>query len=233
MISFVLHLKTSSAIAPGSGESRAGVLDREVVHDDLGLPVIPARRLKGILREAALDVHDNLNAFPLWIESRLETTDALFGETGQGQPGPFRLGDARLPDHEELRRWLKDASSRGDDARYFHPEAVLMAYTEQRSQTAMDPQSGGPQQDSLRVTRVLRPDLEFVAEGQLVVDDSDSNANTLLLLALACRSARRMGLSRNRGLGRVDISLECSGMAPLPTEDELTAELLAAAERRQ
>ena len=48
-----LVVKLLSPLCAGSGTGRAGVVDREVIFDpDTGLPQIPGRRLKGLLRDA-------------------------------------------------------------------------------------------------------------------------------------------------------------------------------------
>ena len=51
---FELRITLLSDAGPGTGEGRAGAIDREVPHDNFGLPVLPGRRLKGLLRESVL-----------------------------------------------------------------------------------------------------------------------------------------------------------------------------------
>ena len=47
---WVLKIKMQSMLLPGAGGGSA-VVDTETVHDEYGIPYIPARRLKGLLRE--------------------------------------------------------------------------------------------------------------------------------------------------------------------------------------
>ena len=48
-----LIITLKSDLCVGSGYSYAGIIDSDICYDALGLPYIPARRLKGCLREAA------------------------------------------------------------------------------------------------------------------------------------------------------------------------------------
>jgi CRISPR-associated protein Csx10 len=213
MTQFTLHIKLKSAAAPGSGEGRAGVIDRETVHDDSGLPLLPARRLKGLLREAGLEAWEALAVHPAhkaWRDMNLVPPEELFGQPGQPYPGPFDLNDGRLEGYLELRSWLWEAKNWNGGNAYFHAEAVLRSFTEQRAQTAMDTETGGPKKNALRTTRVLRPGLVFQAEGTIRTPDGAEagwNKRALLTLHLACGCLRRMGLSRNRGTGRLEVEL--------------------------
>jgi hypothetical protein len=226
MTPFKINITLLSPTAPGSGEGRAGVIDREVVSDDLGLPIIPARRLKGVLLEAACEVQDVLAHFPLWCANNLINPSDLFGRGGQSEPGPFLLGDALLKEYDELQGWVQFGYSKPNGKRYFHPEAVLAAFSEQRFQTAMDPQTGGPLRNTLRVTRLLRSNLEFTAAGELHLSDPGLRDKALRTLCLACHALRRMGLSRNRGPGHIRVTLECASLTW--TSDQLEQELESA-----
>lgn len=56
-----LAVQICSPAAIGRGEPTAGVVDHEVDHDALGLPVIGGRALRGLLRDAWLAMRP---AFP-------------------------------------------------------------------------------------------------------------------------------------------------------------------------
>ena len=49
----IFKIKLESDLCIGSGYSFAGVIDSDVCYDKFGIPFIPARRIKGDLREAA------------------------------------------------------------------------------------------------------------------------------------------------------------------------------------
>jgi len=49
-MTYLLEIKLLSATCPGSGEGWAGIVDTDIITDSSGLPFIPGRRIKGILR---------------------------------------------------------------------------------------------------------------------------------------------------------------------------------------
>ena len=50
----VMELKSDSCA--GTGEGVGGIVDVEVNFDEHGIPYIPAKRIKGILREEAMEL---------------------------------------------------------------------------------------------------------------------------------------------------------------------------------
>ncbi|MBI4492001.1 MAG: hypothetical protein HY690_04340 [Chloroflexi bacterium] len=216
-----LWVKLDTATLPGGGEGRAGSIDRDVVADALGLPRLPARRLKGLLLEAAQEVDEHLERDYGWPEARRRewvAIEAVFGRPGRrADEVGLQVGDLVLVDEATLREWLPWARHRW--ARHRHPgsfsrEAVLRTYTEERSQTAIDSQTGAPQQNTLRRSRLLRRNLTFVGSVALPrAPRAQSLAEAVAephhrTLALACAGVQRLGQSRNRGLGHVATWLE-------------------------
>ena len=53
-----ITIELLSDICIGSGESYNSVIDTDVTYDDYGLPYIPAKRIKGCIREAGLELKD-------------------------------------------------------------------------------------------------------------------------------------------------------------------------------
>ncbi len=56
-----LRIKLLSDTLPGTGAGSVGGYNQEVTHHPNGLPFLPARRLKGCLREADLEVAEALS----------------------------------------------------------------------------------------------------------------------------------------------------------------------------
>ncbi|MGI8912229.1 MAG: RAMP superfamily CRISPR-associated protein, partial [Chloroflexota bacterium] len=75
-----LRLELLSDAAPGSGAG-GPLVDRDVVVDELGLPVLPGRRLKGLLREACQEVQEAFQTVgrDQWLAEALCTPEVLFG----------------------------------------------------------------------------------------------------------------------------------------------------------
>ncbi|MEI6043464.1 MAG: RAMP superfamily CRISPR-associated protein [Chloroflexota bacterium] len=216
----LVEIKLLSDTAPGTGEGELGGIDRSISHTSTGLPLIPARRLKGCLREAAKELSEALTLSGLEEFARPEQIDQLFGRPGQSFSGWLKLEDGHLQNATKLESWLDWATKK--ERTIFGREAVLANFTSLRAQTAMGRLSGGSLPETLRVSRVINRQLLFRANLFLEQPPSDKADEIALLnlLALVCAALRRMGLSRNRGLGEVQVRL-------MDGEYDLTAEALS------
>ena len=117
-----LIITLKSDLCVGSGYSYAGIIDSDICYDALGLPYIPARRLKGCLREAA----------ELIGLSDSEICD-LFGAGGaSGAEGIF-IENAYVDHYNELRN---DIARSGKNFRtYITPQSILEQFTVVKAQT--------------------------------------------------------------------------------------------------
>lgn len=187
-----LKITLKSDLCVGAGESYQSKVDQEVVYDDYGFPYIPAKRLRGCIRESALELVE----FGRYTK---ESYDALFGKEGN-QASKFILNDAHLKDYEQMVKDLQVCS----DQSLRHPQNVLELYTYTRTQTKIDCATGIAQDNSLRTMRVVKKDLSFFADMELkAVSKEEKN-----LLEEAISMTKHIGLNRTRGLGLVEMSLE-------------------------
>lgn len=182
----VIELLSDACIASGDGYN--SVVDTDVVYDDHGIPYLPAKRVKGCIREAALELCD------LDVISKEQYT-SLFGSEGQAHSA-FWLSNAYIENYDlmlrELRAFPEELTGR---------QNVLEQFTYLRTQTAVDLESGVAQENSLRTMRVVRKNLKFVAEcGMYHEQDKDT-------LIKAVSIVKHMGMSRTRGLGLVKVSV--------------------------
>ena len=53
----ILKIELLSDTCIGNGNGMGSLIDNDIVHDRYGLPYIPARRLKGLLKSAALEAN--------------------------------------------------------------------------------------------------------------------------------------------------------------------------------
>ena len=90
-----INIKTLSYTIAGSGEGSA-LIDVDVVFDELGIPYIPSRRVKGALRESAIEVLEILGI-------NAEIADGIFGKQGF-QEGKIRIGNLYIPDYMEIKK---------------------------------------------------------------------------------------------------------------------------------
>ena len=243
MMDYVLEITLQSPLTAGSGERRIGIADREVVFDDLGLPILPGRRLKGLWREAYRDVfeawHQILSTDKScrigWPEAYRDVVEgwvsdgelpvsvkSVFGKPGGGpEKGSacFYVANAELQAASSLKEWL-EYLQHPDRVWQLQSEDVLQHFATVRAQTAMDRWTGAARDDTLRVTRTLRPGLVFHAPVQFSETPSDS---VLSALALGAAALQHMGVSRSRGLGKVrcrfirDVTACALSQHPLPS----------------
>jgi hypothetical protein len=201
MIEYQLKITLLSDATFGRGDGVPGVVEAEVQHDELGLPYLGGRTLKGLLGAECADI---LFALQLACGERaggwLKAADWLFGTSGaalQGQ-GNLWVGPAQLP--ERLRAALaRDVR----DNRWTRAD-VLAMLTAQRRQTAMGAESGAPQKETLRTMRVVLRGTTFEAP---LCFAQEPSAETLGLLAACVKAFRRAGTGRNRGRGRLQARL--------------------------
>ena len=175
-----------------SGEIYNSMVDQDVCHDALGLPVIRGKRIKGCLREAAGELKD-------WgAEIDVE---GIFGSRRDGTSALF-ISDAKP---EKYDRYLAELSETADPM-LTSPGRVLSAFTCVRTQTAVD-EDGIAKESSLRSVRVLKKGMVFFAP----VEFRCSGAKKRLYMeqmGLICKALRHMGLNRTRGMGSVKVSFE-------------------------
>lgn len=199
-MNFILTIKLLSAACPAGGEGSGGAIDLEVAHDDLGLPFIPARRIRGLLLESSNEVVTLLQPFV-----PKEKTDelglamkTLFGNRGQEKAAPLQIENGYLPDYEETRKWLFWFDAKFPKEKLVVPELVLSTFCSVRQQTALE--DGVAKAGSLRVTRILNKGWIFESRINCPVTYQE-------LLTLAVKGMRRLGSNRNRGLGAIDCDL--------------------------
>ncbi len=188
----MISITTLSHVLPSSGE-RSALIDNDIVFHTTGFPYIPARRIKGLLRESLIEVfeiQDNPNS-----ESIIEK---LFGNEGNTyvKGGCLSIGNAYLNDWEKILMEIDLFSSIVDK------EVVKEVFTSELSQTTIN-EDGIAQDKSLRNYRVLNPNYTFSAaiSSSLFLEEME-----VALIKLACKNLRYMGTRRNRGFGKVKVT---------------------------
>jgi len=194
-----LKIETDSSLMLGSGSGRGSYIDSDIIVDDYGLPYFPARRLKGLLRESALEVMEMLQ------QSELEgfmsvQIDKVFGS--ETTPSNIHIENLYPLDYQLTLDCLKYAQQ--EFSQLLNKEAVISALTDVRQQTAIN-NDGFAREGSLRTIRVLRTPYSF--EGIIEVLDCELKEEIENMLALACLNIRRVGSSRNRGWGEIICTL--------------------------
>lgn len=202
-MNYTFSLKTESFLLTGSGEG--GVLiDADVVFDSSGFPFIPARRIKGMLKESLEEVLEMTGKNE---DEVLKVVKALFGEPGKGtHAGKLVFNNLFIEDWNTVKADLKSIQPHIA----FSPDHIRSCYTVEIQQTAIegpDPNvadkksEGTAKHNSLRNYRVIKPDTSFSASlkttEELIFDDEEK------YLKLAAKNLRHAGTRRNRGFGKV------------------------------
>lgn len=211
MTNYVLEVTLQSPLTSAAGEGRVGLVDRDVTFDDLGLPILPGRRLKGLWREAYRDITE---AWQQCRESPLPV-EQVFGESGQRsghRDTSIYIANAELEEAPTLKAWLKFLQYRNETTKTqkLHFDDVVQHYTGVRAQTAIDRWTGSAKEDTLRLTRTLKAkktseeNLVFWARVHFVKPPDKLLQDALALGAVALQY---MGTSRTRGLGKVSCRL--------------------------
>ena len=176
------------------GRGSAGIVDIEVEHDELGLPFVGGKTIRGLLRDTWLSMQD---VFPELQEAGVR----VFGiSQDMEEKAILRFGDAMVD--QNTRQWIKAALTR---KKYpLSKNEILESLTEIRWQTAENRETGAPEETTLRAVRVVLPGIKLKAslfwfEKPTITD--------LRVLSLTLLATRHGGLSRHRGRGHVCLTL--------------------------
>ena len=187
----------------GSGRGGGAALTNMVHKDPDGLPNLPGRSVKGLVRDAMYRAE-------VWGHITKGRTEAIFGlntlakpeerqlTRHQSVPGCLAFGNAELP--EALRRHLKflackDKGQRKELAPYFYTGLHATAINEK----------GTAREGSLRGYEVTIP---LVLTAPIHVLDECFCDAWFDDLRRCLPLIRGLGMGRNRGLGRCSVSLE-------------------------
>lgn len=165
----------------GSGLSRGADLDALVVKDKNGLPFIPGKTVKGLMREAAFDYINLTKA-----ESQPTLFQELFGTVENRSETYF--GNACLSKEEQ--EWIVANN------------ATKHLYDRKASTAIND--NGTAKKHSLRSMEIVVP---CTLEGEVV--NAPEGARQLLKAAVGL--IKCLGTNRSHGLGRCTITIEEKG----------------------
>ncbi len=214
-----------SDLCAGSGESEGNTIDTDICTDAFGIPYIPARRIKGCLRQAA----EELRAMGHKLASK-ENIVRLFGDA-EGTESAFTVGNAYISGIDSLTSYLrkKENPDLPESAKKIKNAAnITKLFTSVRGQTSL--KDGVKVENTLRFTRVLNhydplalgtsKEMELYAKLYLETADEDMKE----LLKLCCSATRHMGNNRNRGLGNVNLTVDWETQGEGKSEEGLNTD---------
>jgi CRISPR-associated protein Csx10 len=189
--------KSYTSVASGEG---SGIIDSDVIFDNYGIPYIPAKRIKGLLRDSAEDVLAFSGFSP-----KNNLIEEIFGnEIIQGK---CLFENVYIENYNDIKRELECLLQKNEYKNILTRTNILSYYTTILQQTAID-ENGIAKEHSLRTIRAIKPDIEFYG----YIDDSRLSKSAKALLYLAIKNLRRLGLNRNVGWGLVDCIPDLNGI---------------------
>jgi len=190
-----LEIETLSYTLIGSGES-SGIIDNDIVFDDYGIPYIPARRVKGLLRESSREVCELLD-----LDKKI--IDKIFGKSGI-QEAKIKINNLYIEKYKNIINEIQIFQKKDIYRKFLTKNKILSYFTKVRQLTAID-EKGIAEDKSLRTIRLLKPKIIFSTELEL----NNLTNYDVAFLFLSCKNLRRIGGMRNRGLGKIQCSLKC------------------------
>ncbi len=203
-----LRIELQSNLCAYSGDGYATTIDTDIVVDQLGIPYIPARRLKGCLRDAAMYI----------CGDNFEVVNKIFGISGDVSTGALRVENAKIEEYATFSRMCVENG--------LTASRVTDLFTDTIASTAVE-SSGAAKKNTLRFTRYVskykawNPEQNLVFCADVEIDDA-----YLEDFKRICKALRHIGYKRNRGFGCVKCTLTDKsaniGSFTLPTsiEDE-------------
>lgn len=195
-MSYRLKVAISQYWHCGAGRGGGAVIDAKVQRDATGLPYVPGRHLRGLVRAACECAQEWT-----WPDCDASLAAHLFGDRTEGagdrmpQPGCLRVADATLPDGEAA--WLAHSS----DGR-----ALITGLFRNLHVTAIDQATGSAKGPNLRGIEVTVP-LTLYADVELL-DGRTPPAGWVEQLQRVLPLVTAVGAHRSRGLGRACVTLE-------------------------
>lgn len=208
MLELKIELKFLSDALISSGNGFGAIIDSDIVFDEYGLPFIPAKRIKGCLKESAEQIenfHKGLGINSIYT----------FGEEGQTSETGVYFSNLKLKDYDTILPWIEYLSI--NDNKYSHlfgKNQILDHFTYYRMQTKIDSKNQVAEDTSLRTSRVLAKSKSNTFEGSISISNNDKVESIKRTLVIAARNLKHIGLMRNRGFGNVEVTIKENGKEP-------------------
>lgn len=199
MYTLTIKLLSPTMLMSGQGDVNT---DSTIVHDCYGIPFIPAKRVRGVLYESALEVAEMMHAAGLKTFT-FDDVKILFNRLEGAEDNPrLSISNLTIVDYDVVATELVAL-----EAQYpavFTKERVLEEYTSMRYYTSIDKETGSTVEGTLHNSRVLNRGLTFIGKID-VVDMTDTEG---FILSCAVRNLTGIGGKRNRGFGQVECTID-------------------------
>lgn len=188
---YIMKIELLSDMCTSDGGVYNSSIDIDVCYDTFGFPYIPAKRLKGCLRECAIELSD-------W-GVKIDIDDMFGAQTKENKNGNIIIRDAYIQDRQkyidEIQQYKNTASV------LCHPQNILNTFTYLRTQTSIDYNTGVAKDQSLRTIRVVNKGCVFYANISMNEKYEENLRKCTTIL-------KHIGITRTRGMGEIKVTLE-------------------------
>lgn len=189
-MNYELKITLRSDLCSASGDGFSLTIDTDVCYDKYGFPIIPARRLKGCMLDAARYIG-------------AESIDEIFGVSGDESSGSLRIGNAVLENYETLKEQAKHSGK--------NAQQILSLFTSVRASTAIENDTA--KKESLRFMRIVDHYSPLDGKETTFTAQVEADEKYYSQLEKICRATRNIGYKRSRGFGAVSCRLSASDRA--------------------
>lgn len=198
MRNYRIKIELLSDMCVSDGGIYNSAIDTDICYDEYGFPYIPAKRLKGCLRECALELKDW--GMPIGVQEMFGTQGNDDSDSEKaGKAGAVHIRDAYIADRERFVSEIRQNQSVSPVL--CHPQNILKVFSYVRVQTSIDYETGVAQEQSLRTMRVANKGQVFYAAVEMDEKYEKELKNCLAVL-------KHMGIARTRGFGEIKATLE-------------------------
>ena len=160
MRNYRIKIELLSDMCVSDGGIYNSAIDTDICYDEYGFPYIPAKRLKGCLRECALELKDW--GMPIGVQEMFGTQGNDDSDSEKaGKAGAVHIRDAYIADKECFVSEIRQNQSVSPVL--CHPQNILKVFSYVRVQTSIDYETGVAQEQSLRTMRVANKGQVFYA----------------------------------------------------------------------
>ena len=205
MKQYDVTIQLMSPLQLSGGQADVNV-DIDMLVDSMGIPYIPAKRFRGVIYESALEVVEMVEGlqdgheYPYVNKTVL---DELFNRGHKESQVVLEIGDFHIAGYEALKNELELLHTAYPSV--VTKKSIRNAFTSLRYETAIDENSGVVKEGSLRNLRVMDKE-EQIFTGQIsMYNGTEAHEH---LLAVALQNAKNIGYKRNRGLGRIQCTMD-------------------------
>ena len=210
---YKLFLELLSDAVIASDKGYGAIIDTDVIFDEVGLPYIPAKRLKGVLRESAEILTNIFKLSKIDFNINIYDIFGCQGNVSLDAEAKFKVPNLYIEDYEKTRDFfsmlfsieLKNSANTNNSSENnkfkILKEDVIDFFTRTRMQTAIDSELGKTKKHSLRSIRVINKNTVFSNFFQI----DEKHINELIYI---CSATKNIGSKRNRGFGEVKVYIK-------------------------